>query len=203
MSDAPINDILLLLDRYDKQGLQILRSQHPRQSEALKLGIALGPREMDAEEFTVRVAAAKRALAQAEDIAERAIAYAQKSLVRSEKWRFAGQAFTTVGGASIFTVLAADAQLWAKIAAGCAGLFGSLCTIYGAHLAKSVLPGGGQLSDSYGKLVSFRARANEMRQSLEVMERISSARREAAALITKTNTLAREILEFAPRVLAT
>lgn len=197
MNNQPdINEIVGLLNEYNREAIQQLKDKHPQFQALLKPGITMG-REAAAgqEELAFRAEVATEGLMFVVRECEERMPKLRKRLSVLKHVQFISQLIIAFSGASIIAMIGKEAE-WVNLAGASLALAGSLLTIFVQHRSNGMLSGSESLSGVYDKLVGYRIKAENALKELGIWFRFRQPGEqtdELMALITQANGLCEDI----------
>jgi len=191
-----INEVVWLLEKFDPDALETLKSQYPEDSDLLTSGIRLGGKSASSESGTrVRSAAALKGLTRGISVCEQTIPEIRRRLKRAGSLRFASEVVTVVAGASIFTVLATNFQNAVRYAVASLALFGSLLALTATYFGGTLHSSGSGLLDYYKELIDCQIDAKQILQELEVWRRSDLTDSSIESAIRESNEICSRIMK--------
>lgn len=169
MKNAPINEIVSLLDQHSPETLSSLRQKYPAFKNTLKPGQIMGDEEDDESRKKFEADVSITGMKTAMTICEKVIPDVKKRLIFSKRIKLSAQVLSVIGGASIFTLLSQDptyAQYAKYISAGIV-LVGTVLPLFAQYMESGFFAEGTTLSSAYEELVSCKLEAQQLLPQIE------------------------------------
>ncbi|RAJ90047.1 hypothetical protein LX87_05526 [Larkinella arboricola] len=188
----PIDEIVSLLKKHSPESLTQLRNNFPNQIQYLDEGIIAGPDEN--KHIKMRVATCFSGLTTALKLCNDIQPKAVRKLKTANTLRFIASIVTTVSGAAIFTVLAAEAPKTTKYIVAILALIGTLFSLVSQFVEGVLQPSSGNAYDLYKDLIEYKLEANDLHNELKIWESLNFEEFKDEVLIGRANAVCKNIL---------
>ena len=188
-SDVAVDELVGLLSKWAPSELDSLREKYPASQNFLKPGLLMGD---SSSEIGIRIEVCLSGLRAAADACQKTMVSLKHKLKFADRTQFIGQLLTTIGGASIFAVLAVNVPDFARYAAAVLGLGGSVLSLVSQHSMRSLGSKDVSVMDSYSQLSSYRASSLGLLRELEIARRLGGDA-DTLELINQANVLAENV----------
>jgi len=192
--DAPINEIIGLLDSFDKLELSQLREKFPEYADILKPGITLGEEEEsedELKELKVRATICKTGLNLILKKSESLLPKIKSRLKLLNNIQFISQIVVALSGASILVFLQEKHGETIKLVIGSLTLIAGLLTLFVQHKSGTIALGENSLSKVFNDLTDYKLNAEHFLEELTIIEKLnfSSSSEQVSQIIQKSNDI--------------
>jgi hypothetical protein len=200
---APIEEIVFLLNSFDRKRLERLQKEFPEHAEQLlRPGIIAGATN---REIKIRVATALEGIETIERICSRGLEAAGKRLQSASRLEFMGELVSLFGSSS--AVYAAWQELAKEITGLSAGvaLLGSLSAVCSKYLRRGI-GNGHDISESYTSFSQAQPQAAELHRELSFLTKLPRADsspelgEQVKSLVSRINELSKIVYEAASQI---
>jgi len=181
-----IDEIVGLLNRHRPGALAELRNRYPNQTDLLRVGTIAGETEGGID---IRVNTAIVGLSTAIEICNERIPAIRDRIAMAQRWQFTGQAFSLVGGASIFAAISADFPKLAQYGVAALTLLGSLASLYAQYNSGAMQGSAKNLIQINEQLIDSRFEALQTKQELELTAQATGEVAAKSKLIRRANAI--------------
>lgn len=191
--EAPINEIIGLLDSFDESELAELREQFQEYGDILKPGITLGEEDSKDElkELKVRSEVCKAGLNLILKKSEGLLPKIKFRLKLMNNIQFSSQIVVAISGASILVILQEKHGEVIKYIIGSLTLIAALLTLFVQHKSGTIALGENSLSKVFNDLTDHKLTAEHYLEELVIIEKLnfSSSVEKVAQIIQKSNEI--------------
>lgn len=196
--DAPINEIVGLLNAYSQSELSSIQEEFPEYEKFLKPGIIMGEDEAsedEVKELKIRTKVCKTGLKLIIQKSGEFLPKVKSRLKLLNNVQFISQIVIAITGASIIVFLQEKHGESVKIIIGCLTLIAAILTLYVQHKSGTISLGENSLSKIFNDLTDYKLTAEHYLQELKIIEELnfSSSIEEVSQIIKKSNDISSEM----------
>jgi len=189
-----ISEMVGFLQEKNPTLLESLRIQFPGAQEVLRVGEGLGLSEdLDNDIWNAKVETSLSVLHELQSVIKPEIEKRRSKLKAARKTIFIAQAFTIIGGCSVFATKMADAIEWVQYLTATVTLLSSLLALLAQYQSGDVMPGGTGALGEYWKLVGYLSDTERLIPQLEVIRKHGVVSLEGKSLIENAETICADL----------